>query len=327
MGGPRVPEDVEPFLERLFADPDIIRLPRLLRPFQPRLARAVARRRAPSIREKYRRTGATGTSSLPEALLARSATGGSPLCATTERLAERVEKELAARGAWSPVAPCFRYIDPGADATLDALARSGAGDVLAVTLYPHWSATTTGSSWSDLRRAAEARGVPARPLERWGLHPGYLDLAAKDAQAAIDRVPLEHRRKVHVVFSAHGIPMRYVREGDPYADEVRATAKALAERIEGHDGWSLAFQSAVGPVEWLRPYTDQHVREHGSAWSACVVVPLGFVSDHIETLWDADVLIRDAARMAGVPFYTRAALFNDRAEFAAMVADLVQGAS
>lgn len=323
MGGPRGPPEVEPFLSDLFADGDIIQLPTPMRPFQPFLARRVASGRAPGVRQKYVDIARHPTH-MPPGEVALHAGGGSPICATTEALAAQVEKTLAARDAWRPVQAAFRYVEPRATTALSRLAEAGADDVVALTLYPHWSRSTTGSSWNDLRRAADEVGLRARLIERWGLHPRYLELAAADAQAALDRVPENGASHVHLLFSAHGIPRAYAAAGDPYGREVRATAEALAARLEGFDSWSLAWQSKVGPLEWLKPYADAHVAENASAWSSLVVVPLGFVSDHIETLYDADVLLPGIARAKGVGHYTRARMFNDRPEFAAFLADLVE---
>lgn len=324
MGGPRVPDDVQPYLERIFADPDIIQLPRVMRPFQPALARWVARRRAPGVKAKYVDIG-TPRPWLPAGEIALNP-GASPLCATTDRLAAAVEKELASRGRWRPTVACYRYVEPSGAATVEALRKAGADEVLAVTLYPQWSSSTTGSSVNDLARACRAAGMPLRVVDRWGVDPGYLALAAADAQAALDRVPAEHQGHVKLLFSAHGLPQDYVDRGDPYEREVRGTAEALAARLTGYASWDLAFQSKVGPVAWLKPYSDEFVRENGKDWSALVVVPLGFVSDHIETLYDTDVLLPELAKQAGVASYTRARMFNDRPAFVQVVADLVERA-
>lgn len=309
MGGPESLDGLEPFLANVFSDPEIIQLPRWLTPFQPRLARFVARRRAPRMRPKYAGMG-----------------GGSPLRRETEAQARALARELAERGRPARVHVAMRYAAPPASEAVAALA--GRERVTLLPLYPHWTRATTGTSVSDFASAARAAGWRGRIelVRSFPTLPSYLRLLEEQIGEALKSVDSPSTPSVHLVMSAHGLPKSYVARGDPYAREVEATASrvgAAALRM-GYASWRLGYQSKVGPVEWLRPYTDDVLREAKEAGaSAIVAVPLGFVSDHVETLYDLDVLYRGQAEALGMRFH-RVPAFNDDPRFAAVLADALE---
>ena len=292
MGGPRSPAEVRPFLRRLFGDPQVIRLPSVAR--LP-LAAAIAALRAPVARRRYALIG-----------------GGSPAVAQVTALAAAVERELAARGADAAVEPAFLYCGQDAVTAIDRLRARGAQRWAAVAEYPQWSATTTGASWRALDSAVAARvaAVPSLSalarVRAWWEAPGFADAWAEVISRALrERFPAGARP--FLLFSAHGLPRSYVRRGDPYPDEIRRSAVAVAARFpELRHG--LAFQSRVGPVAWLGPDVVAEMRRLAAAGERdVVIVPISFLTDHLETLVELDVELAAVAREAGVARLVRPA--------------------
>ena len=309
MGGPDSLEAVEPFLRNLFSDRDLIKLP--WGGFgQGALARLVAGRRAPKVRELYRSIG-----------------GRSPIAELTDRQARGLEAALRAAGVDCRCHVAMRYWKPFADDAVRALKAEGADRVLALTLYPHFSYSTTGSSLKDLARALADTGVtaPLSSIDRFGEDESYLDALAETVTAGLADFPAAERGEVPVLFSAHGLPQRYVDNGDPYEREVRATVAGVVARLDLGDRWRLGFQSKVGPVKWLGPSTEQVIHDLARRGAGkLLVVPVAFVSDHIETLQEIDLLYRDVALAAGIEDFRRAPALNDRPAFIAALACLVR---
>lgn len=316
MGGPGTLDDVRPFLDRLFADRAIIRLPG--GPLGQRLlSRLIVAARLGAVRRNYASIG-----------------GGSPIHRYTAAQAGGVAARLAARRG-TPHRPyiAFRYTPPSADEALAAMARDGVRDVIALSLYPHYSRATTGSSLDDLRRALAAGGgayrFRLRVIDRWYDHPGYLDLLAARVGEALEHWPIARRRDVALVFSAHSLPMSLVEAGDPYPAHVAATMDGVLARLDSTAPARrlLAFQSQTGPVRWLEPRTDRALETLGAAGVRDVlVVPLSFVSDHIETLYEVDRLFAGIARAAGITMFRRTESLNDDARFLDVLADVAAGA-
>ena len=310
MGGPTTLRDLRSFYQRLFADTRIIQLPAPLGTVQPLLAGVVAAMRARSMQARYSLIG-----------------GGSPLLQHTVGLAQALAAELEQRGHADSVHVVMRYSEPGADEVAAELARAGVEEVVLLPLYPHWSAATTASSVDDFSRAARSVGLRAavRVVRAWGDHPGYIDLLAQRIEAARAELARDWSGPVHLLFSAHGLPVRYVERGDPYAEEVATTARMVATRLPHFAGWELSYQSRMGPVQWLQPATDRMLKTlAGEGVQAVVVVPLGFVSDHIETLYDLDILYRSEAEALGIQRYWRVPSFNADPVFAAVLADILE---
>jgi protoporphyrin/coproporphyrin ferrochelatase len=310
MGGPATLADVRPFLRNLLSDPAILSLPAALR---VPLARFIAWRRAPRVVEQYRRIG-----------------GGSPIGATTAAQARALEAALAAAGAPMPVRVAMRYVAPRAEAALREFAAAGVRRIVLLPLYPQASATTTGSSL-DEARALAARlcpGAEVRAVEDWADHPGYVAALAASVRRGIDQVPAHLRDRARLLWSAHGLPVRYVERGDRYPERVAATV-AAATPLLGPDAppGSVCWQSRVGPVKWLAPSTDDAIRQAAAEGAkALVVVPVAFVSDHLETLYEVDLEYRHVAREAGIEAFVRVPALNDDPALAAALADIVRQA-
>lgn len=307
MGGPARLEDVQPFLQSLFADPDLIQLPTPLRPLQPRLAQLIARRRTPGVLPRY-------------AAIGDGKGGASPIGMWTARQARALSSRLAL-----PVHVCMRYSAPRVEAVVAELAADHSRRVLLLPLYPHWSGSTTGSSVRDFVRAAGAARLAATAslVRSWESHPGYLDLLAA---TCLEATPTP--AGAHLVLSAHSLPEKYALRGDPYPVQVQETARQVASRLAGaFASVRQGFQSAVGPVKWLGPQTGEHLQAlAGEGARHVTLAPLGFVSDHIETLYDLDRLYTQQAQALGMEV-RRARSFNDDPRFIEVLADLAQGPS
>jgi ferrochelatase len=282
LGGPLRLGDVEPFLMNLFTDRDIIRLgPAFL---QPLLARILVRSRLGEVRSRYAEIG-----------------GGSPILRETAAQAAALREALRRAGRAEPVKLAFRYVQPRTGGLLRALAARGVTRLLPVTLYPHDCRATTGSSLAELARAARAAGMTLLPgVRHYAADPDYLACLEANLRRTLALAP-----GATVIFSAHSLPLRQVRSGDPYEREIQTTVEALKARLGAvPGGYRLAYQSKVGPVRWLEPSLAEVLGELGGR--DVVVMPISFVSEHLETLHELDIQYREVARRAGIRGYHRA---------------------
>ncbi len=303
MGGPENEAEVRPFLKNLFADREIIQLP-----LQPLLSRLIIFFRMPGVIKNYRQIG-----------------GGSPLIRITKAQAAALEKELHERGLDASVHVAMRYTPPRADAAVAAALDRGAETLLILPLYPHYSRATTGSSLNDLHRAIQARSeaLQIREITSWCDHPAYLGALAAKVRAGLDAFSAEHRDHVEVIFSAHALPQKMIDDGDPYLDETKKTVQGVLDRI-GPVSHHLAFQSRSGPVEWMRPGTEEVIDVLAAKGKkALLIVPVSFVSDHIETLYEIDILYKEQALARGIAEYRRSESLNTDPAFIAALGKMV----
>ncbi|MDO3377364.1 ferrochelatase [Geoalkalibacter halelectricus] len=304
MGGPDSLEAVEPFLYNLFADRDLIQLPLgalLQKPF----ARLISHFRAKNVVENYRAIG-----------------GKTPLLHWTQRQAQGIAAGLGTD--WRPYV-AMRYWQPRADETLARMKEDGVSRALVLSMYPHYTGATTGSSVKDFRRAAAAvyPELKYRIIEHWYDWPGYLDALALCVRAGLEKFPEDQRARVQILFSAHALPQKFIDRGDPYLEHVLDTTRGVMKRI-GNRSWRLGFQSRSGPVKWMEPDTVDVIDQLAAEGrQAVLLVPISFVSDHIETLHEIDIEYREHAHAKGIAFFERSPSLNDAPEFIAAMADLV----
>ncbi len=299
LGGPRTLDEVKPYLYELFNDPLVISAP--FGPFRGIVARLISHFRAPSSSEKYTLIG-----------------GGSPLVEGSQAQARALEDAL---GPGFTVHLAMRYGHPSTEEGVREALIGGAEQAVSLPLYPQFANATTTSSLREMRR----RWPRERPLYEvcsYHDHPLWLDAVAGTVREALARVKPENRERAFVVFSAHGIPMSQVKLGDPYPAEVVASARGAAERA-GLREWQVTYQSRVGPAQWLAPDTVAFVKENAKG-RAVVTVPIAFVSEHLETLYDLDILAAQAAKEGGALEYHRAAAVGVRPEFIEALADVVR---
>ncbi|BEV35828.1 ferrochelatase [Synechococcus sp. M16CYN] len=312
LGGPERIQDVGPFLYNLFADPEIIRLPSPS--LQKPLAWLISTLRSGKSQAAYRSIG-----------------GGSPLRRITEQQARELQSLLRQRGINATSYVAMRYWHPFTESAVADLKADGMDQVVVLPLYPHFSISTSGSSFRELQRLRRGdpsfEKLPIRCIRSWFDHPGYVRAMAELIAAEIynSDVPEE----AHVFFSAHGVPKSYVEEaGDPYQDEIENCTCLIMDKLTelvGHaNPHTLAYQSRVGPVEWLQPYTEEALEALGQAKTRdLVVVPISFVSEHIETLEEIDIEYRDLAAKAGVVNFRRVRALGTYRPFIEGLADLV----
>ena len=303
MGGPDSLEAVEPFLLNLFSDREIIKIgPAFLQPF---IAKKIVKSRAPKSAANYRQIG-----------------GKSPLRELTEQQAASLETMLGEQYR------CFvamRYWHPFAPEALAAIAHSGIRKIIAVSLYPHFSRATSGSSFNDLERSIKSSGIACelRTVRQFFDHPLYIKALVEKIESALSDFP--DRSRVQLFFSAHSLPQSFILEGDPYLDHIQATVRLVMEQFDGLSH-HLAFQSRAGPVKWLEPSTGDKMKELASAGhTEVLVVPLSFVSDHIETLHEIDIEYREMAAHLGITNFRRMESLNSSPAFISCLAELVRG--
>jgi ferrochelatase len=295
LGGPDSPDALRPFLFNLFSDPDIFRLPMGWLTQKP-FASLVSRRRAPEAAHGYAAIG-----------------GASPLLANTRKQADALARTLEKDGNFE-IHICMRYWHPRARAVVQQLKASGISRVILLPLYPQYSSTTSGSSYNEFQR--ECDRAHYRPqvsfVRQWYDQPDYLQAITDCLRREITHFPDPDPSKIEVLFSAHGLPRKLVEAGDPYETHIRATYEALCSRLN----WprtTLCYQSRVGPLEWLRPYTDDVIRQKArDGTRQMLVYPIAFVSDHIETLYELGQTYAQLAQGLGVTHYRVTPALNDQ---------------
>ena len=309
LGGPDSLENVEPFLYNLFCDPDIIDLP-LAFLFRKPLAKFISRRRAPKVREYYKRIG-----------------GRSPILKLTVRQAQALQCALSGK-VNSKTMIAMRYWHPMTDEAIEAIRKSGIERVILLPLYPHYSKTTTGSSVNEWRRMLDRQqvnGLQVEIVEEYCEHPLYIKALVSNINVALKRVKPSDRSKVHLVFSAHGTPVKLVGAGDPYQQEIIRTYNAVVKAGNFGLPHDLCYQSKVGPEEWLEPSLDDTIQRLGNEKvSHIIVIPIAFVSDHSETLWEINIEAREHAKHLGIKHFDMSPGLNNNPFFIQALADIVQ---
>ncbi|MFI4973770.1 MAG: ferrochelatase [Caulobacterales bacterium] len=278
LGGPDGPASVQPFLRNLFADPAIIAAPT---PIRLALAEIISRTRARSAKANYSVMG-----------------GGSPLLGETEAQAGALTVALA-RLRPSDEVRCFiamRYWRPFIRDAARQVEAFAPDEVVLAPLYPQYSSTTSASSLEAWRGAYRGEG------REHAICCYFEDEAVVAAQASlIERTWVAAGRPpgLRLLFSAHGLPERIAASGDPYQFQVEATCARVAERLGDRLGgpldWQVCYQSRVGPLKWIGPYTDAAIRQAGRDGKGVILTPIAFVCEHIETLVELD---RDYAKIA-----------------------------
>jgi protoporphyrin/coproporphyrin ferrochelatase len=302
MGGPDSIAAVEPFLLNLFTDRDIIKIgPGFLQPF---IARRIVKKRAPKVQAHYQEIG-----------------GKSPIRELTDAQGTGLQ-ELLGEGYRSFVA--MRYSRPSTLEALAAIKREGISKVVALSLYPHYSRATTGSSINELNRVLKQSGVQfeMKWVDRFYNHPLYIQALAEKVSEGLASFP--DPKEAEIVFSAHSLPQSFIDEGDPYLAHIQETVRLVMERV-GEASYQLSFQSKAGPVKWLEPSTEDMLQS--LAAKGCknlLMVPLSFVSDHIETLHEIDIQYAEEAKGLGIERFLRSESLNTSPLFLECLADLVR---
>lgn len=304
LGGPDRPEAVRPFLFNLFNDPAIIGAPG---PIRWLLAKVISARRAPVAREIYEHLG-----------------GGSPLLANTEAQARALEAALTDLGDVRAFI-AMRYWHPLTEQTVSDVLAYGPDQVVLLPLYPQFSVTTTGSSLAAWERAARTAGLQAESSAVccYPMESGFVEAVAERIRPALQEAKAYGRPRL--LFSAHGLPKKIVKAGDPYQWQVEQSAAAVARALDTVElDWVICYQSRVGPLEWIGPATEAEIVRAGQDKVPIVLVPIAFVSEHSETLVELDIEYRTLAEESGVPAYLRVETVGTGSRFIAGLAGLVR---
>ena len=308
LGGPDKIEDVRPFLYNLFSDPEIIRLPS--KALQKPLAWLISTLRAKKSQDNYREIG-----------------GGSPLRKITEAQGAALGKRLQELGQEVKVYIGMRYWHPFTEEAIAEIKRDNIEELVILPLYPQFSISTSGSSFRVLEemwaKDPKLKKIKYTLIPSWYDNQGYLTAMADLISEELDK--FEHPNLARVFFSAHGVPVSYVEEaGDPYQEEIEQCTSLIMQTLDRPNKYTLAYQSRVGPVEWLQPYTENALEELGAQGvKDLAVVPISFVSEHIETLQEIDIEYRELAEEAGIENFYRVPALNTHPIFIKSLADLI----
>lgn len=292
FGGPGAPEDVEPFLRQVTR------------------GTAIPPARLRDVAQHYKAVG-----------------GRSPYHEETQRLVAALGARLRDLGSLQPVFLGMRHWHPFLADIMGEIARQGLRQGLGVVLSPHRSEASFDRylrSVDDARREAGAGELQYRYLPRWHTHPLFIEAQADQVRRALERLEEPVRARTHLLFSAHSIPIAMAK-ASRYAQEFRESSRAVARRL-GHARWSLAYQSRSGkPQEpWLEPDITAALDEaHQQGARQVVLVPIGFLCDHVEVLFDLDIEGREVAERLGLG-YARASTVQDHPRFIEMFAELIQ---
>jgi ferrochelatase len=309
LGGPDSLDAVEPFLFNIFNDPDIINFP-LSFLIRTRLAKLISSKRAPRIQEQYKKIG-----------------GKSPILDTTTKQAKLLEEELN-KNIEAKVFIAMRYWKPFTVDAADAIEKYRPDLIVLLPLYPQFSVSTTGSSVNEWNKAVRKReflkNVPTVLVEKYYLNELYIKAIVERINSALDKFPIDKRDNVTILFSAHGTPVKLVKNGDPYSHHIRETVDKVVKTGGYKQPWSLCFQSKVGPQKWLTPSTPTVIEENAAKGIKNVlIVPIAFTSDHLETLFELNIEYRHLAEQKGIEQYEMTVGLNDSPTFISALEELV----
>ncbi len=313
MGGPTHEENVETFLYNLFRDEDIIKMGGGF--FQERFAKIIARRRAPHVGEDYKAIngcprGCTGNRHCRNRRNKEVSTCCSPINGLTEKQRRALEKYFRSEypGLDVRVYTCMRYWEPFASRTMDDMVEDGITHAVMLPLYPQFSWTTTGSSFRDWETTRKEKFGDRTPwkeayVKNYHLNEDYLAAVNDRIDEALAGLDDEARRKTHFIFSAHGTPMLEVRSGDPYTREIEQTVEAVMQRRREKNSYWIGYQSKVGPQKWTEPNTQKLVERHlDYGIRNFLMIPIAFVTDHIETLYELGIELVEDMEEQGYTF-------------------------
>jgi len=326
MGGPCCTDEIQGFLYKLFSDKYIIQLPPFLSPFQKNFADFISSRRAPKVAVNYEMIG-----------------GRSPILFETQCQAKALEKKL---GSGYKCFIAMRYSYPYLKDTLQDMWAAGIEELTVIPLYPQYSTATSGSSFIECKEIFSESGFDQKAkinyIESWHDNEAFITLITRRLITRIEELQIQFKRKelqlqkereagssnsnffnrkIQILFSAHGLPVKYIRNGDPYQkqveDSVNLVVQKLAEKLnlKAYKNnlrsdvldleWQVSYQSRVGPVKWLEPNTEDLLKKLGQTGTKnLIIVPISFVGDHIETLHELGIEYREVAYKNGIENYS-----------------------
>ena len=285
LGGPDKLENVEPFLFNLFFDPAILNLPTFLR--YP-LAKLIANRRAPTAKKIYEELG-----------------GSSPILQLTEEQASALESKLKKDDSSSEY-KCFivmRCWHPRAENVVKEVKNYNPEEIILMPLYPQYSAATSGSSikeWNDICKKNNFN-VKTSTICCYPTDENFIQ-----AHKELIMKKTKNLENFKLIFSAHGLPEKNIKKGDPYQWQVEQSVNKIVKSLDVKDlDWILSYQSRVGPLKWIGPSTEEIIIENSKLGKHIVLVPIAFVSEHSETLVELDIEYKELADKNGCKHYSR----------------------
>jgi ferrochelatase len=306
LGGPDTLEAIEPFLYNLFCDPDIIDFP-FARIGRKPLAKLISTTRARKVQNHYATIG-----------------GGSPIRKFTQQQAQALEAELASQRIDAHCFVAMRYWHPFTAEAIAQLRAAECDEVVLLPLYPQYSSTTTGSSLNEWARLF-GDDIRLHRVESFFRNETYLDAVIEKIEEALARFPQPSRAEL--VFSAHSVPVSVIERGDPYQRHIEETVALLMARGGWKNQHRLCYQSKVGASKWLQPSLRQTLYDlAASDVREVCVVPVAFVSDHVETLGEIDHEAREQAAGLGITQFEMSAGLNDSPTFIRALGQLVMDA-
>lgn len=307
LGGPDTLEAIEPFLFNLFSDPDIIDFP-FARLGRKPLAKLISSTRARKVQHHYSVIG-----------------GGSPIRRFTEQQARALQIKLKELGVDARCFVAMRYWHPFTAEAIELLRAAQCDEVVLLPLYPQHSSTTTGSSLNEWQRRFDD-SLPVRTIGAFYRHELYLEAMIEKVEEALVRFPDPARAEL--IFSAHSVPVSVIEKGDPYQRQIEETVELLMQQGRWPNRHRLCYQSKVGASKWLQPSLRRTLQDVAAAGVKEVcIVPVSFVSDHVETLGEIDHEAREQAAALGIERFEMMGGLNDSPAFIAALADLVLGAA
>jgi protoporphyrin/coproporphyrin ferrochelatase len=303
LGGPDTLEAIQPFLFNLFCDPDIIDFP-FARIGRRPLAKLISSTRAKKVQHHYSVIG-----------------GGSPIRRFTETQARTLESALQLLGVNARCFVAMRYWHPFTAEALAQLEAARCAEIVLLPLYPHYSSTTVGSSLNEWNRHYQGQ-APVHLVKSFYKDEAYLDALIEKIEEALSRFPAS--RRPEIVFSAHSLPQSIIDKGDPYQRQIEETVQLLMDRGGWPNHHRLCYQSKVGASKWLQPSLHRTLHDLAAEQVRDVcIVPVSFVSDHVETLGEIDHEARQEAAKLGLGQFEMTAGLNDSPKFISALAQLV----
>ncbi|CAH0731109.1 unnamed protein product, partial [Brenthis ino] len=309
MGGPQSADQVQDYLLRIMTDRDMIQLP-----VQSKLGPWIASRRTEEVKKKYMEIG-----------------GGSPIYKWTDlqgRLLTQTLDQMLPESAPHKHYIAFRYVPPFTEDAFSQLEKDGVERAIIFSQYPQYSCATTGSSLNAIADFYKNRPLPDIKfslIERWATNRHLATVFAERIKEKLKLFDRKIRNQVLILFTAHSLPLKAVSRGDTYPHEVAASVSATMSQLSLPNPHRLVWQSKVGPLPWLQPYTDDAIKAYAKQGCKYIIlVPIAFVNEHIETLHELDIEYCDeVAKEAGITQIERAAAPNDHPTFIAAMADVV----
>jgi len=308
LGGPRDLKDVQPFLYRLFIDEEVIPI-RLKGIWRKAFAYTISHLRAKKTRKKYALIG-----------------GKSPINENTEKQRTALQNYLSAHFSEHEfeVVTAMRFGFPNAVQAFETLQKNKVEKIILLPLYPHYSYNTTQAAIDIFERICVEKNckVPVQKVKTYHTHPSYVQAinARIDEQLNL----LQSTENTVLLFSAHGIPVREIAKGDPYQKHIEESVQAIMQARNHDFPHFLSYQSRVGPMEWLKPYTQDILQELAQKnVQNVIVIPISFVSDHLETLYEIGVEYAHLAKTLSIPHFCFTEGLNDHPLFIKALFELV----